>query len=190
MSSSAYGDHLVSLLEDAAELGAAHSRLRTGNRGRQWRLGALNRAVVVMSLSAWEAYVEELIREAIESFRPAQPANTPWQSVKTGALSQIGRFNNPNADNVRQIIADTIGLQDVTRSWSWQNTTPTEARDRLGKAIRLRHHIAHGVNPRPIVHNQYASGLPGFFRALGAATDRAVRDHLIQTLHVTSPWTA
>ncbi len=35
-----------------------------GNGG----LGALNRAVVVMCVSAWESYIEEVVRESIETF--------------------------------------------------------------------------------------------------------------------------
>jgi hypothetical protein len=188
MPSNAYSDYLLPLLDDAAEIEAAHRRLRTGGVGRQWRLGALNRAAVVMCLSAWEAYIEELVKEAVESFRPAVPANTLWQSINADARSQIGRFNTPNVENVRRLIADTIGLQDVTTNWAWQNTVPQQALDRLVEAITHRHHIAHGVNPRPTIHNQYASRLPGFFRNLGLHTDQAVRAYLVDTLHVPNPW--
>jgi hypothetical protein len=43
------------LLADAAERAAAHARLRTGQPGRQWGLDAINRAVVVRCVSAWES---------------------------------------------------------------------------------------------------------------------------------------
>jgi RiboL-PSP-HEPN len=188
MPSSAHDQYLLPLLEDAAEIETAHGNLRTGTVGRQWGLGALNRAAVVMCLSAWEAYVEELVKEAILAFRPTTPANTLWQSINADARSQIGRFNTPNVENVRRLIADTIGLQDVTLSWHWHNTTPQQARERLTAAITHRHSIAHGVNPRPTIHNQYASRLPAFFRSLGLRTDRAVRDYLVATLAVSNPW--
>ena len=190
MTSKAYNDYLLPLLEDAAEIEDAHRRLRTGTQGRQWKLGALNRAAIVMCLSAWEAYVEELVKESIDSFKPTVAANTLWQSINADARSQIGRFNTPNVDNVRRLIADTLGLQDVTQFWAWQNTTPQQACDRLKEAITHRHHVAHGVNPRPTIHNQYASRLPGFFKKLGLSTDLAVRAYLVNTLHVGSPWTA
>ena len=179
---------MVPLLEDAAELEEAHRELRTGQVGRHWRLGALNRAAIVMCLSAWEAYVEEVVKEAIETFRPNPADRTLWQSINADARSQIRRFHNPNPDNVRDLIARTIGLQDITDSWAWQNTTPQQARERLNKAIRIRHEVAHGVNPRPTVHNSYASALPGFFRKLGISTDKAIRDYLSATLHVRRPW--
>jgi len=188
MPSNAYQLYLLPLLGDATEIEQAHQNLRTGQAGRQWGLGALNRAAVVMSLSAWEAYVEELIKESVAAFKPANPANTLWQSINADARSQIGRFNTPNVENVRKLIADTLGLQDVTLNWHWHNTTVQQARDRLTEAITHRHQIAHGVNPRPTIHNQYASRLPAFFTNLGLRTDRAVRDYLVNTIGVPNPW--
>jgi hypothetical protein len=190
MPSNAHDQYLLPLLNDAAEIEQAHQDLRTGLPGRQWGLGALNRAAVVMCLSAWEAYVEELVKESVISFRPANPANTLWQSINADARSQIGRFNTPNVENVRRLIADIIGLQDVTLNWHWHNTTVQQARNRLTDAINHRHHIAHGINPRPTIHNQYASRLPAFFRSIGSRTDRAVRDYLVNTLAVSNPWAA
>lgn len=188
MPSIAYEQYLLPLLNDAIEIEDAHKRLRTGNTGRQWGLGALNRAAVVMCLSSWEAYVEELVKESVASFKPSVPANTLWQSINADARAQIGRFNTPGTENVRRLIEDTIGLQDVTLSWHWQHTTVQQAKDRLTTALTHRHEVAHGVNPRPTIHNQYASGLPSFFQNLGLKTDRAVREYLVATLHVPSPW--
>ena len=188
MPSKANDDYLIPLLNDAAELSTAHSRLRTGQRGRQWGLGALNRAVVVMCVSAWEAYIDELVKEALGSFRPPGHGIGVWQCLNANARTQTGRFNNPNVENTRKIIKDTLGLEDVTVSWSWQNNTPDRARERLKEALRYRHEVAHGVNPRPTIHNQYSERLPGFFRQLGHCTDRAVRGYLVDDLGVANPW--
>ena len=188
MASKAYTSHLTVLLKDAEELEAGHKRLRTGRVGRQWGLGALNRGVVVLSVSAWEAYVEELLKESIEVIKPAAPPMGVWPAVSASARTQIGRFNNPNTDNVRNLFADALGLADVTASWFWQGVDPARARERLTEALKYRHEIAHGVNPRPTVVNAYAKRLPGFFRLLGRCTDRAVRNHLVQDLGVAAPW--
>jgi hypothetical protein len=58
--SNALAVHLDQLLGDATELDTIHSQLRTGLAGRQYELASLNRAAVVISVSAWESYVEEL----------------------------------------------------------------------------------------------------------------------------------
>jgi hypothetical protein len=187
MPSQAYTNHLDILLADAAELNSAHTRLRTGNRGRQWGLGALNRAVVVLCVSAWEAYLEEIIKESVEAMRPAAPPMGSWSSLKATALSEIGRFNNPNVDNTTKLFASCLGLPDVTVHWAWRNCSRATAREYLNDALKQRHQIAHGVNPRPTVHNAYAQWLPNFFRNLGRHTDIAVLDQLTTQLHVAPP---
>jgi hypothetical protein len=65
--SNAYTGQLDQLLTDATELDAIPTQLRTGNPGRQYGLASLNRAAVVISVSAWESYVEELMRESLQA---------------------------------------------------------------------------------------------------------------------------
>lgn len=187
MPSAAFRDHLEILLADPAEVLEAHEKLRTKKKGRQWKLGALNRAALVLTVSAWEAYVEEIIREAVEAMKPTTGPVGPWSALKASALSAIGRFNNPNSQNVRQLVRDSLGLADVTATWAWKNTTPRRARDRLDEMLRDRHRIAHGVNPRPTIHNGPASRLPKLVRSLGSRTDAAIAQHL-STLGVTVNW--
>jgi hypothetical protein len=180
--------HLDELLADAAELNGAHLRLRTGRPGRQYGLAALNRAVVVVCVSAWEAYIEALVREALTALRPAAPPLGVWPALNAAVRGQLGRFHTPNTDNVRVLLSDTLGLPDVQLSWAWHGCTSARAVQRLAIALDFRHQIAHGVNPRPRVDNDYASRLPKFFRRLGECTDAAVRNHLVTTLGVANPW--
>lgn len=51
-----------------------------------------------------------------------------------------------------------------------------------------RQKIAHGVNPRPLVHNSYSGGLPDLFTRLAECIDAAVRLHLVNALGVLNPW--
>jgi hypothetical protein len=189
MPSVAYNQHLVVLLEDGDQLLDAHEELRTGRRGRQWGLEALNRAAVVMCVSAWQAYLQELVLEALAALQPAAPAPLgTWPTLNANARSLIGRFNTPSVGNVRRLFTEALGAPDVTNAWAWQNCGVDRASSLLEKALRFRHQIAHGVNPRPVIHNQYASGLPGFFLRLGSCTDRAVREYLVRDLALPSPW--
>ena len=188
MPSNAYAAHLEPLLDDAQELLNAHAALRTGARGRQYGLAALNRATVVMCVSAWEAFIEELVREALEAIRPSAPPLGTWPALNASARGAIGRFNTPNTDQVRLLLSDSIGLPDIQNQWSWRNCSPAQARPRLQQAMDYRHEIAHGVNPRPVIHNQYSSRLPELFRSLGRCTDAAVRNYLVNTLGIANPW--
>jgi hypothetical protein len=101
---------------------------------------------------------------------------------------QLGRFNNPNTENIRLLISDALGLPDIQTNWAWQNCTSRQAVQRLADAIALRHQIAHGVNPRPVVATNYSNQLPIFFRRLGLCTDRAVRLHFANVLGIANLW--
>jgi hypothetical protein len=177
----------MELLRDADHLDDVHDRLPAGS-GRAARRSALNRSTVVICISAWEAYIEELVRESLTALRPAVPPLGLWPALNATVRGQLGRFHTPNLENVRVLISDAIGLDNIHHSWTWQNCTSAQAVQRLAVAMDLRHQIAHGVNPRPTVHNSYSAPLPDFFRKLGRCTDRAVRQHLVNVHGIPNPW--
>ena len=164
MPSNALSVHLDQLLGDATELDTIHSQLRTGLPGRQFGLASLNRAALVISVSAWESYVEELMRESLQALRPAAPPLGNWPALSEFILGELGRFNTPSAQNVSNLINRCLGLANVRASWGWRNCTAAQAEALLDQALNLRHEIAHGVNPRPVIHNPYSNWLPGFMR--------------------------
>ena len=189
MPSLAYNNRLEIVLADADEINAGHQGLRTGTPGRQHGLGALNRAVVVMCVSAWEAYVEEVVEECLLLLKPVSPPFGVWPALNASTRSQVGRFSNPNVQHTRDLIRDCIGIDDITQFWLWERTSPERACQRLEEAIRLRHEIAHGTTPRPIVHKQqYARRLPYFFRRLGGSTDTGITTYLNNDFGIYTGW--
>jgi len=186
--SNAFSVHLSELLLDAEELDNAHTRLRTGTSGRQYGLVSLNRAALGMSVSAWESYVEELMRESIQILRPPALPFGAWQVLNAYVTGLVRSFHTPNRENVERLLRNYLGLADVHLLWSWQNCTSAQAVQRLTDAMAFRHQIAHGVNPRPTIHNSYSSQLPDFFRRLARCTDNATRNHLVNAHGVATPW--
>jgi RiboL-PSP-HEPN len=184
----ALSTHLDQLLRDATELDTIHTQLGTGLPGRQYGLASLNRAAIVITVSAWESYVEELMRESLTALRPAAPPLGNWPALSAFILGELGRFNTPNAQNVANLIHRCLGLANVRSSRGWRNCTPAQTQGHLDAALALRHEIAHGVNPRPVIHNAYSNWLPGFVRRLARCTDDAVRNHLTTTLGLANPW--
>ena len=96
MPSEALRTHLAELLTDATELVACNADLRVGGAGRRFGLASLDRAVVLACVSAWEAYIEELVRQSLAAMRPEQPPRGLWTALNATIRGQIGRFNNPN----------------------------------------------------------------------------------------------
>jgi hypothetical protein len=164
----AYTGRLVPLLRDAEELDEAYTQLQAVPALQHFATAALNRAVVVMCISAWEAYVEELVRESLQTLQNPAPHPGLVQALDELLSDDLNRFNTPSAANVQAILRQTLGVPDVRRAWYWPGTTIAQASSALGQALNLRHQIAHGVHPRPVVHNHYSSQLPDFFRRLAA----------------------
>src|SRR5207248_9053492 len=118
-------------LRDAVHLRDTAGQLPVGTPARPLRVAALNRAVVVICASAWEAYIEELVREGLNVLRPAAPPFGLWPIHNASVRGQLGRFNNPNTENIRMLISDAVGLQDIQGSWAWQNCMSAQAVQRL-----------------------------------------------------------
>ncbi len=131
--------------------------------------------------------MEELVRESLELLRPPAPPLGVWPALNASARGALGRFNTPNADQVRSLFSDSLGLPDVPNAWTFENLAPAQNRERLHRLMELRHQVAHGTNPRPAVTIRYARPLPRFVRFLALATDAAVRTHLVETLGVLNP---
>jgi hypothetical protein len=117
LASNAFSVYLRQLLLDADELDDAHFRLRTGSPGRQYALASLNRAAVVMSVSAWESYVEELMRESVRALQPAAPPLGAWPALNAYVTGLLGNFHTPNQVNVERLIRNCLGLADVHLLW-------------------------------------------------------------------------
>jgi hypothetical protein len=74
VASNAFTGYLLPLLRDAEHISDASDQLPVGIPGRLLQVAALNRAVVVTCASAWEAYIEELVRESLTACPKRHPA--------------------------------------------------------------------------------------------------------------------
>lgn len=188
MPSQAFTHTLEALLVDAAALQEAHTKLMVGKRDRRRELHHLNRASIVFSVSAWEGYVEAIALEAVLSAKPPAPPLGLWVVVEAQARKLIERFHTPNAGNVRKLFAEVLGLPDVSAAWKWQKCRPATAKKYLDDLLNIRHHIAHGVQPRPAVMGDDAAYWRRFVRQLAVKTDIRVAQHLEGEFGVRVGW--
>lgn len=188
MPSNAYSGRLVPLLEDAEQLNAAYTALHDVPTLRHHATEALTRSVVVMCISAWEAYIEELVREALQALHVPVPHPGLVRAFNELLRDDLDRFHTPSAANVQALIRQTIGVPDIRRAWYWPGMRIAQAAADLGQVLGLRHRIAHGAHPRPAVLQSYTTNLPEFFRRLGRRTDAAVRGRLVRHHGIATPW--
>lgn len=124
-------------------------------QGRRDSEVSLNRAVVVVTVAAWQAAAQDMTRAAVEAGTPSPGSalsSETYAMISGRVLSEIDRFSTPNAENTRKLLMGT-GF-DPRPFWTWTQRggqgigmvtiQPHQAEDRMGEWLRLRHDIAHG----------------------------------------------
>lgn len=182
--------------------------------GRRDEEVSINRAIVVLTVAAWQAVVQDYTRACIDLSAPTEgsPLSLQTYAVMTGrVMSEIGSFSTPNAQNTRKLL---IGAgYDPRPEWTWRQRggrgrglmtwTPSQVDDRIDEWLRVRHAIAHGhetlpkvvalravrerpSNPRshPTLRLVDARQCLAFFQRVTRITGRGIGRHL----GVTSPW--
>jgi hypothetical protein len=89
-------------MTDPTNLVAIHKKLKQG-KGKRTEELALNRAIVVLTVAAWQAYVQDITREAIDLLKPAAPPLQTWNLLNAQASRAIQLFSTPNAEKSRDL---------------------------------------------------------------------------------------
>jgi hypothetical protein len=157
-------------------------------KGRRHRQPTLNRAVVVLAVAAWQAYVEDTTTAILTAI--AVPVGDPGRAVyvvvRAATRGGLTRFNTPNARNTLALF-DNVGF-DPTPTWTFTLGTPprnysaANVRVELDQWLDVRHTIAHGsvlpasavVSGRtqsgPSLHRKDAERCVEFFEHVVTAT--------------------
>lgn len=194
----AYESVFESALDDPRRLVALHRQIQQGRGRRSQELTSLNRAVIVVSIAAWQAYIEALTSTIIESLGPPADSTTPgttlrvvWEGRRTEVADLIQRYSTPNSSNTLRLLRSVAF--DPEPAWTWGvgggRLTRGQVKDRLDRWVRIRHSIAHG-SPLPrsarglITENKSgltirlkdAEGCLNFIQRLAAETDEEARE--------------
>ncbi|MCE9679858.1 hypothetical protein LZP69_11860 [Shewanella sp. AS1] len=136
---------------------------------------ALKRASLILVLTAWETYVEDI---AVELF------NNKFSSIKGCQIGtfmerqfseKLKMFHNPDSQKTKHLFFEFFGV-DVTSSWVFNNySTPKEVSTMLNQWIRKRGDAVHRAQTdKQTTHIVKRTDLDKclfFFRTLVKATD-------------------
>jgi hypothetical protein len=164
---------------------------------KQWvsRDLALNRSVVVLTVAAWQAWVETYVSTALAAMteRPAnRSADTEYRRLLNAtaplielATREVGRFSTPDAGEVcrlLRLLGDDPRPRWTISSAGGQHST-NNVIDRLNGWVKVRHAVAHGHRHLPSVDvlgrtkgghgsltHRHAAQCAAFFRELAFAT--------------------
>lgn len=141
-------------MADSNNLIEIHKDLNQGP-GRRIREVSINRAVVVLTVAAWQAFVQDLILEVVDEVEVERGMDgyERYRLMKIDAKRGAHFFSTPNAENTRNLLM-TVGF-DPWRYWSWtegpRSVNATLARERMNQWLQVRHAIAHGDDELPDV---------------------------------------
>ena len=102
----------------------------------------LKRAGLIMALTAWETYVEDLIEEVVMGGNKHAEAGHSERFMQSRLREELKRLHNPNSDKTRKLFQDYAGV-DVTKQWKWSNYDTTSARKKLNELIGIRGDVVH-----------------------------------------------
>jgi hypothetical protein len=133
-------------MRDATNLVESHRALNPGV-GRRFRELSINRAIVVFTVAAWQAYLEDLLAEIVDYLEPpaGDPAVPRFRVIRADTTYAINRFSTPSAEGARDLLIR--GGFDPLPHWHWAGRWPltiAQTRDRMNQWLRVRHAIAHG----------------------------------------------
>lgn len=180
------------------ELGRDH-RLRPIPRRTQQ---ALSHAALAVLVSAWEAYLEELVREFYSNvYRPTDAGFASLHTVAlTTATQNSKKFNTPNWDNARQLLISNTGY-DPHPDWAWPSArmSTVDVKERLDQVLQVRHAFAHGFPIPAFDWTTTPTGatrlqgtdvvkLSSFFSHLVKRTDRGLKAHIGTRFGVLLAW--
>lgn len=104
-------------------------------------------AALAAVVSAWEAYVEAIVIEALDIVaRGATPGELALVVLlKQEAVRAAEKFNTPNAENCRDLVLRFTGLDAFpVLSSPRLGLAAHPARERLNQILKVRHSFAHG----------------------------------------------
>jgi hypothetical protein len=102
----------------------------------------LKRAGLIMALTAWETYVEDLIEEVVVSRNPHADAGHAERFMQSRLQEELKRFHNPTSDKTRKLFLDYAGV-DVTKHWGWPGYESAAAKKKLDELLGIRGDIVH-----------------------------------------------
>lgn len=141
----------------------------------------LKRAGLVMALTAWETYVEDLVLEEVTARLRVVNGSYVGNFVLKRLDDELKRFHNPTSEKVKRLFMDFLEV-DVTARWEWSNYDSAKAKKNLdeliskrGDAVHRSNPVAAGASPAPhLVKREDLEKAIRFLRALVDATDAAL----------------
>ena len=165
-------------ISDAEELMGCYDSMNNSNH--EVAPDVLKRAALIMTLTAWETYVEDMATELFNIKFGALQGSHVGNFMNEQFLIRLKTFNNPDSLKTKKIFLEFFGI-DVSEKWVWNNyQDPDEVRSKLNKWIKRRGEAVHrsqtDLTKPHIAKRDEIEKCIRFFSELANATDKALAD--------------
>ena len=166
-------EHLLKIHKQMDEIGGRNSAAR-GRRSEQ--IQVLHRPAIVMIIACWQDYIQDRFREffqylldhsdndpqtmphdmkshACRKIKENKDISSIWkfsgdgwkEMLKKYADEKLDKFSSPSTERIDELFK-YLGIEKLSKSWSWQGMNNENAKEKLNEYIKLRNEIAHGQN--------------------------------------------
>jgi hypothetical protein len=102
----------------------------------------LKRAALVMTLTAWESYIEAFLLEQLTKKICGIKGSFAGDFIQKKLDIEINRLHNPTSDKVKQLSQEFLQY-DLTEHWRWPGIEPAQARQQLNQWLNKRGDAVH-----------------------------------------------
>jgi len=128
-------------ISDAKELAECYDLMNEKNNSTP--PDALKRAALIMTLTAWESYVEDIATEIFNNKFGVLKGCHIGDYLDRQFSSKLKMFHNPGSQKTKEIFEEFFGV-NVTESWVWNSyQTPRQAKTTLDDWLKLRGEAVH-----------------------------------------------
>ena len=137
----------------------------------------LKRACLIMTLTAWETYVEDIATELFQNKFGALKGSQIGNFMELQFNNRLKMFHNPDSQKTKQIFEEFFGI-DVTEYWKLNNYIPKQSREMLNLWLKKRGDAVHraktDLNQPHIVKRDELDKCIRFITDLVVVTDKAL----------------
>ncbi|WP_272166401.1 HEPN domain-containing protein [Vibrio diabolicus] len=166
-------------ISDAEQLLECYDQLNGCNSNTQ-PPEVLKRATLIMTLTAWETYVEDVAKELVDAKYGVVMGSQLGRIVESRLEEHLKYFNNPGSKKTKALFEEFFGI-DVTDAWVWNSfKTADESRTQLNTWLKKRGEAVHraqtDITEAHIVKREELNKCIRFFRELVSVTDARLSD--------------
>ncbi len=150
-----------------------------GGKACEKTQGVLKRSSIILLMTAWETYVEDVCQEIFNSQYKVIQGSKVGNYIRKQFEDYINRLHNPTASKVAQLFNEFFGF-NVTNEWRWDNyNDPDDVRCKLNKLLEKRGEIAHRSNPENLLSKLDIEKSIRFICKLVDKTDEIIQKEII-----------